>query len=352
MHCPKCGRALAVEALECPFCGIIISKWKDPIPAPGNQEAQPVVLPASKQTAGRWLLLAAILAAGFGGWWWCRSRPDSGRGAVAARSSGRLNPAPYRAEIEAIEGALYRSAPPNFSDAAKIGDEAERLAMRLAGSLTPRTTEARSQLNAFAASLTAASESLSYAPTARIEWTRAWEETRAAVFEPAPWFHAAAVVGPASSAADPANSLAQLRQAADSIAGLIDSARLETVDFGDEQVNLANLNLVPDGREKLERWRRWVSGWVPRVDAALAALPPPTEVPARQLDARILVERILAELKSAPDPGAGVMLSKTDPRFTALYLPDRYARETWLGNITNWLSQARRMMDTSVAGPR
>ena len=175
-----------------------------------------------------------------------------------------------------------------------------------------------------------------------LRWIRRWERLRPRVFGPAPWFHEPTIVNPAL-VLDKEVVLLSLTQTWQRLEALMAAAESEMNRFGEERVTLANL-AEPGNRDRLQLWRSWAESWVSRVDEAAAALPDPRQVPEELYDGYELTVRVVDGLSVAPNPGPGVFLSASDPQFNALYLPDKYQRDVWIGNLRNWLEQARELL--------
>jgi hypothetical protein len=263
-----------------------------------------------------------------------------------------LDPEPYKAEIQALEEILYRDGPPQVADADALEFRSQALLDKLYSQFKLGPPEPLARLENFSAAVSAAGQALTFDPLARQDWIGLWEEARGAVFSPAPWFHVPLRIDAAVDALPLADAALALQRVDADLAALIQSAEAETAPFGDKEINLASLKRDPEDKrpqnaQLLESYRAWAAGWVARVQQIISTLPPFIQMPEPLRDAHRLLVRIGVELKAVPNAGPGLFLMASDPAFNALYLPRKYARDTWLGNVKNWLGQSRQMVKSA-----
>jgi len=185
MVCPNCSSACPDGALECRACGVIFSKLKT------KAEKAPV---RASSTLGSTLILLACLCTGLYGAYRIYVRriapPLSGPKGV------RLNPEDYKADILAVDKAVYERQ----GSVQKAAAAAEAAARRIAASVTqkyaddPQARDAAADILEFASRMAGPQESLG-ASSSRLESARAWETLRAKRFAEAGWFHPAEAPG-------------------------------------------------------------------------------------------------------------------------------------------------------------
>lgn len=348
MKCPNCGAENPDGSEDCRSCNIFFAKWqKRAEAAPRADEPPAAAPPASEGSSGRavFLLAGLLAAAGIAALAYKSLQPGEPR-----PGAGLVSPAPYRGEIAALENALYKDEPANLQDAMAVENASGQLLQKLLVSRRLRRHESVEKLSILGAMVN--SEGLTYAATARRDWTAEWEEIRDALFEKADWFHAPVFVSQAAAAAADQNLAGiSMQRAVAWTDRLIAEARAETQQFGDEEVNLRNLKAGPANAARLESWRAWVPFWQQRVAAAASSLPDPKTLSAFELqETHRALSQVLALLASPPDPGAGAFLTVTDPLYKARYLPGRNSREPWLNNAANWMNYPRSIVQKST-GP-
>lgn len=348
MKCPSCGVESAEGAAECPACGLIFAKWQKKAEAPAQPAAAPETDPAPAASGGgpgSWLVGLVLLAATAGGAAYYFLQP-----AGAKDGPKLISPEPYRAEIAALESALYKDEPANYQDAAAVEESARRLEAKLAGPRRLRAHGSLEKINMLAAM--AGEGGLTYTSTARRDWITRWEDARSGLFEKAEWFHAPVFFDPgAAAAADPAKAAIDLRRVLGWTDRLIAEARAEISVFPKHDINLQNLKADPGNEAQLEQWRAWAQGWQARVSEAAAALPPPQNLSEEQREAHRAMKQVLDLLAVPANPGAGVFLGLGDPAFSALYLPGESLRDNWLNTADNWLKYPRSLLDKTPRQP-
>lgn len=188
---------------------------------------------------------------------------------------GSLDPAPFRGEIEAIEGVLYMPSPPEYGDPERVARLAMELGARMQaelGHLPGR--RAFVALVGFAAEVEAQGEA-GYAAPDLGGPRRAWESLRAGLFRPAAWFRrggarlAAAQQKP-EPRAEP-GTLASLGAWADDLDALAAAGRREMLAFGEIYVDVAEGSR--EERTLTAAWHEFAREWDGRVTRACADAP-------------------------------------------------------------------------------
>lgn len=343
MKCPSCGVESAEGAAECPACGLIFAKWQKKAegqaqPAPAEAASGPAAAPAAGGGLWSWFLGFLLLAATAGGaayYFLQPAQPKGGPGLISAE--------PYKAEITALEAALYKEEPPNYQDASAVERAASDIAGKMMVSRRLRGHPGVEKVSMLAAMT--GEGGLTYTSTARREWITKWEEAREGLFEKAAWFHAPLFFNPeAAAAADPAKAAVDLQRVLGWMDRLISEARLETQVFPKHDINLQNLKAAQENQQHLEQWRAWAQGWQARVAEARAAMPDPQNLNEEMREAHRAMTQVLDLLAVPANPGAGVFLGMGDPAFNALYLPGESLRDNWLNTADNWLKYPRSVL--------
>lgn len=365
MKCPSCSAEGPDGAAECAACGVIFAKLKAkaektaaaPTPAPAPA-------PKASDLGGTLLILASLCAVVYGGYRAYESRvspvPEKAKGAL-------INPESFKADIQALEKAVYEGSGSVQEAAATAEAAANRI---VAGVLSkrgrnPLVQDAAADVTDFATRMAAAQESLGATPTARLEFVRAWETLRAKRFAPADWYHPAEVVKPGEPP-DFEKAAQRMLTAARNLKTLTDGLPAELEPFGERQVTLrshdteyappaedvpgqwaeiekadkaAAADRAAEDQRRLEAWRAWVPAWQARVDHTLTDFPKPEEIPEElQFPYETLV-RAAQEARHPPDPGAGAFLMAHEAAAKALYLPGKHARDAWSQNVARWLAE-------------
>ncbi|MBI5594834.1 MAG: hypothetical protein HY928_01965 [Elusimicrobia bacterium] len=338
MTCPNCAAPAEETAEECSACGVIFAKWKAKAEKAAAEKAAepepaPVPPPPPPSTLRNTVILLSCLCVAVYAVYQAVLRhvePPAEKVGVV------IKPEAYRAQISAIEGALYKDAPGTLQDAQVLSNEASHLA----GSLmekhpgNPLVRDAVGDIMEFSGAAAAAGEGLTMPPNARLDWTRRWEGLRARRFEKAPWFHA-----PVTSADGPPPDFEKAAQriltTANTLKALAAALPAELEGFGDSEVGLAGLKKGGADKERLERWRSWAAGWASRVDAALAGFPRPDEIPAELQGPYDELVRAAQDTRNPPNPGPRAFVSAAELR--AVYLPGKEARDAWVAGLASML---------------
>lgn len=337
MKCPSCSAERPEGAPECEACGVNFAKWQAKVEKAAAEAAAappPAPPPPPRSTLGITLSVLAFLCLGT----YAAYDFASQRIAPPQEKTGVLvKPEAYRGRIQALEAALYKDAPPTLADAQAVSNEASQLAGAIMErhQKNPFVRDAVGDIMEFAGAVSSAEEGLTMLPTARLDWTRRWEAVRARRFEKAPWFHAAvtAADGPAP---DFERAAARIQTAGHRLKTLLASVPPELEAFGDEDVNMPDLQKDPGGaKAKIEAWRAWTAAWEPRVDQALGDFPKPDEIPEELQFAYDTLVRSAQEARNPPNPGPGAFVAGA--ALSEVYLPGKRLRDTWAANIGNWL---------------
>lgn len=361
MKCPSCSAEGPDAAAECAACGVIFAKLKAKA-----EKAAPAAPAASKPAAsglGDALVLLAFLGAVvYGGYRLYESRVSP----PPAEAKGVLvNPEPYKADILAIEAAVYQGS----GSVQEVAAAAEAATNRIAEGLmrkhgrNPLARDAAADVMDFASRMAAAQESLGASPTARLEFVRAWETLRAKRFAPADWFHPPEAVKPGAPP-DFERASQSILTTSQNLKSLLAVASSEMEAFGEREVNLRRNDLehprpaedvegqwaaeekaarekaaaeAAEDQPRLEAWRAWVPSWQARVDSALTVFPEPSEIPNELQFAYESLVRAAGAARQPPNPGPGAFVSGA--QLNALYLPDRRAREEWVRSVSASLAE-------------
>lgn len=350
MKCPNCGAENPQAQEECGGCGLIFAKWQKRAEAqaagaaesPARQDENP----GEGGGARSWLIGALLLVSAFTAALYTLPAGKDGKPAGPAR----LSPEPYRAEITALEEALYKEEPANFQDGQAVERAAAAIVNRLAASKKLMRGGRLESLTALAG--LAGGEGLTFPANARRDWITMWERARSEIFEEADWFHAPLFFDPVvAAAADPAKLTIDLQRALAQTDALIAAARLETRTFVRRDVNLSNLKSDPENEPELERWRNWVEQWRGRVGSVAGLMPDPKLLPGKELqEAHRALDQVLGLLSAPANPGPGVFLGAGDPALNAVYLPGERSREEWLNTAENWLKYPRSLLAPEPQG--
>ncbi len=237
-------------------------------------------------------------------------RPPAGptAGGLQPGAGGRLDPRPFRSQVEALEAVLYRPGPADAATGAHVSYAARQLAdvVRTATEGTSSQLHWR-EIASFAQEV-GREDDVGFAsfdlPAARTRW----EEIRGRVFLPADWLTGSSSGTRSSSVRVSTGSesslVDRLRRLAETTGELINSGR-------DESEALADLGVeVPEGTSRaddlLADWRRWSKEWEQQVNGLTAALPPPPgrDAPEDLVSARQALARALNDLRLVPVPTA------------------------------------------------
>jgi hypothetical protein len=259
--------------------------------------------------------------------------------AFAAPAGGSIDPAPYRAEIEAIEEVLYRGAPPGLGDVDRVSALAMQLGDRVHADLGPLAgRRALVRLVGFAAEAGAAGEAGYAAP--ELSLARAeWEALRRELFQPAPWLRTTtarlvAAQTPPVARATP-RELGALRDWAAALEELVGSGRKELLRFGEQSVDVAEGSR--EERALVDRWRSFAREWDARVQQASAQAPP-----SPLLDGEPHVLQAHQELGQAARQLALATQAVGD-----YAVPMKWWREQCLDGAAQHLAEARRRLEAA-----
>lgn len=375
MKCPNCSAEGPDAAVDCAACGVIFAKLKaraeKAAPAAPVAPAAPAAAkPAASDLGGTLVLLACLGAFVYGGYRFYESRVSP----PPAEAKGVLvNPEPYKADILAIEAAVYQGS----GSVQEVAAAAEAATNRIAEGLmrkhgrNPLARDAAADVMDFAARMVGAQESLGASPTARLEFVRAWETLRAKRFAPADWFHPAEAVKPGAPA-DFERAAQSILTTSQNLRAFLASASSEMEAFGEREVNLRRDDFERPrpaedvegqwaaeekaAREKaaaaaaedqphLAAWRAWVPAWQARVDAALTDFPQPSEIPNELHDAYESLVRAAGAARQPPNPGPGAFVSGA--QLNALYLPSKRSREEWVRSVTASLAELPQQVNSA-----
>jgi hypothetical protein len=285
------------------------------------------------------LILAAVLAGGWGAWKWIAKKPAPNE----AQALAVLNPAPYKKELTALESILYKDTLPMMEDKQALVTAVERLIRRIPASNHPGPV---ATLHEFSSYLSSYDSGLVLPPTARDEWIRKWEEARGVAFSEAAWLRAPAAPQAAAAGAegmmDPQEALLALQRSAAALAKLMAAAEKETAKFGETRVDRNDAGAAD--KKQLGAWRNWVADWLVRVDGVTGDIPSPSRLPVEVQEGGLLLHRITVDLRAVPDPGAADGGNDAD-----IYLPDKAARDGWLSAAGERLKQAEAALQKAAA---
>lgn len=368
MKCPSCSAEGPDGAAECAACGVIFAKLKAKAEkAAAAPTPAPAPAPPPSGLGSTVAILLSLCVVVYGGYRVYESRvspePEKAKGAL-------INPESFKADIQALEKAVYEGSGSVQEVAATAEAAANRIAERVLSkrSRNPLVQDAAADVMDFASRMAAAQESIGASPTARLEFVRAWETLRVKRFAPADWYHPAEAVKP-GEAPDFEKAAQRILNAAMNLRALMAAAPAELDQFGERAVQLRSaaeddmehprpaedvpgqwddLNKADkaeragraaEDQKRLEAWRAWVPQWRARVDGVLADFPKPEEIPdALKFPYEDLV-RAAQEARAPPDPGAGAFLMANEPAAQALYLPSKQSRDAWCENVTRWLTE-------------
>jgi len=273
---------------------------------------------------GRALALLALLLLACG---------DSDTGPATGERAARLDPLPYRPEIEAVEAALYATPPAPAGDAQQVSAALAALLASIEqregipGALHPART-----LWAFSESVAVAPDPAA-APRDHALVQGEWEAARDRAFEPTEWFTTASI--------EYVESIAAQRRRLDRASVIRLTAllgRLEALaDAGERECETLSAPVpaaaapTAGGDDDLARWQDFQRSWVERVDATTRQLP--TAKRAAPRDFVLALERARDALRALRDAPTGAGRSPTpvpgqwQPRFAAVRSQIDRARE-------------------------
>jgi hypothetical protein len=242
--------------------------------------------------------LVACLAAG------CGTRQDDGANAEARR----IDPEPYRQDLEAAEAVLYKDAPAGYNDADQVSAALYRAAGRaMASSGDPAQQEKARVLVAFAGEAGAV-EDAGYALPDLGSLRARWCQVRAEVFRDADWFHEAGAgpeaggqaVRPRASAAD----VHDVGEVVDRLNDLVRKGRRQVEELGEPVYALEMVDR--EGEAQIAHWQAWSREWSEKLTDLARRLPP---APGLDDDGHYLlayqdVAQAIAALRRVPN-GAG-----------------------------------------------
>ena len=258
----------------------------------------------------------------------------AGSGDDAASRAGRINPTPFRAEIEALERVLYKTSPPDYGDAEAAASLLRRLHERVSGEAANPVIRGRVDEILFLASLADGGDT-GYALPDLGPTRERWEQIRAAVFAPADWFASGGdEIVSAQTRPAPTVTLQEVHELTlviGRIERLVADGRRQCDELGEPQYSIEAPGAA--GRAQIEGWRRWAREWDDAVNGVAAHLPP---APAWDGEPNYAVayqeiERAIRELRLVPG-GAGDWPTpfrySWEQRFTAAGRALRAARES------------------------
>lgn len=183
--------------------------------------------------------------------------------AISAAASARLDPAPHRAAIEAVDQAVFESPAESLIE---IGEQATSALRRLRADLAvaPANAAAVTDLDELIDGAAAEVFSLERLAELRREWTRIRNRT----FLNAPWFLSMVGVDARTGRA----ALVIYRGAADELASLLDEG-------ADRAENLwkpsaPNVDDPEERARREEEWRGYANDWRQRIEVLRDELPP------------------------------------------------------------------------------
>lgn len=215
------------------------------------------------------LLGALAVAAGLRLW-------SGAVGVAGPHLSVRLDPAPYRAEIERIEAILYQERPASEGQPEQVARLASDLAERIrAGESRLAGQAGFVRLLAFAADVDA-QEDAGYAAPDHGRPRSEWVALRAELFEPAPWLRLATPLAAEPQrrpepTADPA-TIARLRTFVRLLSALVEDSRPELLRFGEQYVDVAEGSAAE--RRLAEDWNRYARRFGERLQDVARQAPP------------------------------------------------------------------------------
>ncbi|MDE2293277.1 MAG: hypothetical protein KGL53_14445 [Elusimicrobia bacterium] len=194
MTCPSCSASAPEGAEECPACGVIFSKWHAKAEREASEGPPPALLkprPRPRNYGYGLVALLAVAAASGGAYvLYQKSLP------APVHDDGKpvYDPTPYRAQIYALEKALYAPGAPAKTDADAVKNLCIQIAELLQSehSQNPYVHLAVDDLLIFAGEVSDDSQQAKLTAASRKAWIDSWEALRAKRFSRAPWFHAAA----------------------------------------------------------------------------------------------------------------------------------------------------------------
>ena len=185
----------------------------------------------------------------------------------------KLQPEPYRKEIESIENILYRKRAADFGDIDTIG----RLAAHLGENIMTNGSLAQKSLASkiiFWAAGVGAGMGVGYQNPDLVPVRAEWERIRAESFESAGWFQQPSPrltqqQTREQSKIDPA-MVSRLQSFSQRVAILIREGRRESTAVGEITGDYRG----PEEREIVSKWERWSRVWRTRVDVLGRRIPP------------------------------------------------------------------------------
>jgi hypothetical protein len=263
----------------------------------------------------------------------CGSRQDQGTNAKA----GRIDPEPYRGDLEAAEAVLYKDAPASYSDGDQVSAALYRAASRaMAASGDPVQQEKARVLVAFAGEAGAV-EDAGYALPDLGSLRARWCEVRAEVFRDADWFREADTglesrqhpPRPRASAGD----VHDVGKVVDRLSDLIRKGRRQAEDLGEPIYALEMIDRA--GEVQIAHWQAWSRQWDEKLTDLARQLPPAPGLDdnGHYLLAYQNVAQAIADLRRVPS-GAG-----------AWPTPFRYQWERCFELAEQQLTAARQHLD-------
>ncbi len=218
---------------------------------------------------------ALIAVCGLG----CGEVSESGAAADAhqvavtpALVDGKLDPTPYRAEIEKLEGALYLTRREKADDYETVGALVLELVNAIGATDSSRIGRVASgKLLFFSAQAQTGNEDPLIDDLTIIQ--QQWEELRGEYFAPASWYrHGADDSVPVAGARVPdSGRMAAIERVVSKLEELVSAARLEVVALGEPKYTLESIDDA--GKAQISQWQRWSRAWDQRVAKSSAGLP-------------------------------------------------------------------------------
>ncbi len=267
------------RSARCPLDGRVYDSWSEAgcPDCAARAKRLPAPPPRRSGVPAALLLLAAVAAAAH----WqgllprLTNRVEAQRRFELRSSAPNLDPAPYRAEIEAIEAVLYRDTQAEWADGERVAAAARELADHMTAELDRITAHAvLLRLSAFAMEAEANADA-GYALPDLARSRRAWQRLRSELFAPAPWLRRegpdlAAVQNPAPRRADWLD-IGALERFAKALDPLLASGRREMLAFGEVYVDVPEGS--PEEAQLVDDWLAFARRWDERVTKACGQAP-------------------------------------------------------------------------------
>ncbi|MEE8585587.1 MAG: hypothetical protein V3T83_12120 [Acidobacteriota bacterium] len=223
---------------------------------------------------------------------------------AAQTQSGKLDPEPFRQEIEDLEKTLYDPAPSGFATADRVSSAALQLGTGLRDqSAGLKTSGAMTRILAFA-SRTGAEGDAGYSTLDLPRTRQRWERLRNDIFLSADWFRQSTQQLTEAQTRQPPQVdrmlLSTMQKAARDLELLIVKGRPEAKSFGEPYVD------APERSAELRRlgqqWNRWSRRWIRQLDRIGSRFPaqPPLDGDPRLLNAYNRLGEAMRHLSAIP----------------------------------------------------